>query len=151
MERFQLVVHRETKYRPVYALVIAKGGPKFKVVKPEDEVSPSPVKGIKPSEGIIIYYGRNDHSAWVGRRVTMQNLADQLFGEVGTFVVDHTGFQGTFDLDLNYASDNMPAPNSNAPSIFMALQEQLGLKLEKETAPVEMLVVDHMEKKPTAN
>lgn len=98
VERFQLAVHRETKDHKVFALVVAKSGPKMNIVKPGEEVSPPPkgvLKGIKPTEGHVISYGRNSHSAMIGRRVTMQALAEALVGPVGTPVIDDTGLRGT--------------------------------------------------------
>jgi uncharacterized protein (TIGR03435 family) len=81
----------------------------------------------------------------------MQQVADALFTDTQTIVLNKTSLPGAFDFELNFVSDTSPDLNGDAPSLFMALQEQLGLKLEKQTAPVEMLVVDRMEKTPTAN
>jgi len=109
-ERFQLSVHRETKDQQVFALPVAKGGPKMRVVKPDDEVSPPPpgvLRGIKPSEGHVIGFGRKSHAAMIGRRVTMQAL----MGPVESVVLDRTGLTGTFDLDLNYAFDTASNPD----------------------------------------
>ena len=70
-------------------------------------------------------------------------------------VVDKTGTQGVFDIDLHYAWEELtataPEQSSNAPSIFTALQEQLGLKLQSEKLPGEVMVIHHMEQVPTAN
>ena len=90
----------------------------------------------------------------------MTQLADALGGRVGRPVVDSTGLSGRFDLDLAFTPEQMPqealppeAPpiDPNGPSIFTALQEQLGLRLEAQKSSVEVLVVDSMERKPTPN
>ena len=78
----------------------------------------------------------------------MRLLAEQLGRSVGRVVVDKTGLDGRFDLTLKYVSDDAVSagPDSpSGPSIFTALQEQLGLKLEPEKGPVEILVVDHID------
>jgi uncharacterized protein (TIGR03435 family) len=152
-ERFQLAVHRESRDGLVFSLVATRGGPKLRRVKPDDSVSappPSFYQGVKVPEGSVFRYMVHNHSALIGRRVTVQQLADVLADFVRASVADKTGLQGTFDFDLNF-SDNTPGPNDDVPSIFTALQDQLGLKLQKQTAPVEILVVDHIEKKPTPN
>ncbi|MNC86456.1 hypothetical protein D3C83_21220 [compost metagenome] len=97
-----------------------------------------------------------------GRRVTaggtsMAALARNLSGVVGRIVEDRTGLAGGFDFDLEFARDPaaapagaLPPPDADLPSIFTALQEQLGLKLEAARAPVEVLVIDRVER-PTEN
>lgn len=153
-DRLQLVVHRETKDRQVFALTVAKGGPKMKLVKPDEAVSPLPkgiLRGMTPPDGQMVGFVLNNHPSYIARRVTMQQVADALFTDTETIVLDKTGLPGAFDFELNFVSDTSPTLNGDAPSLFMALQEQLGLKLEKQIAPVEMLVVDRMEKTPTAN
>jgi bla regulator protein BlaR1 len=73
-------------------------------------------------------------------------LATRLAGVVGRLVIEKTGLQGTFNFGLKWAADLAGAePSGDAPSIFTALQEQLGLKLESSRGPVEVLVVDHVE------
>lgn len=64
-------------------------------------------------------------------------------------VADQTGLRGTYDIRLNYAP--MDGTDSSLPSIYTALEEQLGLKLEKQTVPVEIFVIDHVDKEPTEN
>ena len=88
----------------------------------------------------------------LGRRVTMAEVAEGMTSQLGVLVRDKTGLQGDYDIDLRYVQDDL-ANNAqvDGPSLFDALQEQLGLKLEKQTGPVEILIVDHMEKVPIAN
>jgi uncharacterized protein (TIGR03435 family) len=133
-DRFQLTTHQETRQLPVYSLVVAKGGPKF-----------------KPSEigGTTIDSGRSRlHVA--GSDNTLALLAGELSQTLGRPVLDNTGIAGRCDLTLKWTPDDGPppmlngAPDPNAPpNIFTAIQEQLGLKLEPTKAPVPVLVIDH--------
>jgi uncharacterized protein (TIGR03435 family) len=130
-ERFHLAYHHETQNRKGYALVIAKGGPKLKPSKGEGGYGYIVTDGIKAQN----------------RSVTF--LAGVLAFPLGQPVVDQTGLKGNFDFDLNYAP--MAATDSTQPSIFTAVEEQLGLKLEKKMVPVEMFVIDHVDRVPTEN
>ena len=84
---------------------------------------------------------------------TLVNLAGTLSGNVGRVVLDRTGLTGDFDVELQWTPDRVPlagdasnpAPSPDGPSIFTALQEQLGLKLESTKGPVDVLVIDHVE------
>jgi uncharacterized protein (TIGR03435 family) len=138
-ERFQLKLHRETKEVPMYALVVGKSGSKLK----EGE------------------FGRSSTSAEPGQltaqKIPMAKLADFLSNQLGNPVTDMTGMKGFFDFTLEWAPEARPgeaaATTDSVPgaSIFAALQEQLGLKLETRKGPVEMLVIDHVEKIPIEN
>jgi uncharacterized protein (TIGR03435 family) len=136
-ERFKLTLHREKRQLPIYTLVVTKNGPKIHAV----EDGPPRTSGVP---------GRLDAT-----RITMQKLADLLSRQAGLPVVDSTGLKGVFDFTLTWSPDEAAATPTDAgaagPSIFTALQEQLGLKLESGKGPVEILVVDHMEKAPTGN
>ena len=90
------------------------------------------------------------------RRTSMEQLARNLSRTVRRIVVDKTGLTGFYDADLEFSPETplapqapgapqFPAPSSDAPSIYTAMQEQLGLKLESSRGPVEMLVVDRVE------
>ena len=83
-------------------------------------------------------------------RITMPEFANQLSREIGLVVRDQTEIEGLFDITLEYAPDPGNESTGRA-SIFTAIQEQLGLKLESTKGPVEILVIDHAEKIPTAN
>ena len=87
-------------------------------------------------------------SRLIGQGSTVQGLALALSRPAGRKVVDQTGINGAFDFTLSYSADDGA---DGAPSIFTALQEQLGLKLEPSKASAEVLVVDHAEKIPTEN
>jgi len=139
-ERFKLALHRETRQLPQYALVVAKGGPR-----------------IQPAEP-----GQQGTSGRPGRleatKITMQKLCDLFAKMVGMPVVNETGMAGVYSFTLEWAPDETtrlepdspPAP-SGKPSLFAALQEQLGLKLEGRKGPAEVLVVDHIDRTPTEN
>jgi uncharacterized protein (TIGR03435 family) len=130
-ERFNLTLHHESKEMPVLALTVAKVGPRL---------HRSEAKG-----GPEIRGGRG---RLVGRKVTMGMLAAQLAGRVlDRAVLDRTEIAGEFDIDLEWTPDENPGPG---PSIFTALQEQLGLKLETQKGVVDVLVIDHVER-PSAN
>jgi uncharacterized protein (TIGR03435 family) len=137
-DRFQLKSHRETRQLPIFALVLAKAGPKFQ---------PSKVNGT------TIDTGRNRlHIA--GSDDTLSILARELAQTLGRVVINQTGLAGRYDLKLQWSPDdaatNGTADPNAPPDIFTAIQEQLGLKLESTKGPVPVLVIDsvHM---PSAN
>jgi uncharacterized protein (TIGR03435 family) len=139
-ERYQLVVHRETQELPMYALTVAKNG-----VKMQANVSPD---GSPQS----MTTGR---AIFKAERASSESIARALAGLTGRPVRDETGLQGFFDLKMEWtpdagaaspdASETKPA-ESLGPTLFTALQEQLGLKLESKRGPVEILVIDRAER-----
>jgi len=137
-ERFQLKVHREAKEVPIYALVVAKGGPKLKE-------SPSDASAT----GFVRATDKGLHME--AKRGTMEKLAAQLSTTAGRPVLDKTGLTGNYEYALDWFPANRIAPpNSDVPSMFTALQEQLGLRLESATGLQEALVIDHAER-PSQN
>jgi uncharacterized protein (TIGR03435 family) len=141
-ERFQLKVHTEMRETPVYALVVGKGGMKFKESDPDaDATGHYDMKG----RNIVITYARAGMSDIV--HAVTNALLDRL-------VVDHTGLTGTYNITLtytpNYRANRESEPDLGDITVFQAIEEQLGLKLEARKEPVEVLVVDNVEK-PTAN
>lgn len=145
-DRFKLTIHRETKELPIYALVVGKNGPKLT----ENPAGNGPGRGPQSQ----MRMGRGQFSAKQGN---MAALASQLSNALGRSVVDQTGLTGTYDFELTWTPDesqpqgpggpdNPPPPSSSGPSIFTAVQEQLGLKLEAQKGPVEIIVIDHVEK-----
>ncbi|HEU5342534.1 TIGR03435 family protein [Edaphobacter sp.] len=130
-QRFKLEVHHEQKEIQGYALKVAKNGSKLQVGKEATGM------GYILSNGIR------------GPAVSMSSLAAMLAHPVGTPVVDKTGVTGKYSIKLNFAPDG--SADSPYPSIFTALQEQLGLKLEPQKVAVEMLVIDRLDKVPSAN
>ena len=144
-DRFKIKLHRITRELPVYSLVVAKNGPKL---QPTKEVGGSRKRGISMHDGRMT---ATDSS--------MESLVSILSGQTSRVVIDKTGLRGHYDFTLNWTldrdrtelpdSDHPPAGESG-PSIFTAVQEQLGLKLVSEKGPVEILVIDHIEK-PSPN
>lgn len=154
-DRFKLAAHIESRERPIYALVIAKNGPRLKETK-SDSIPPGMIKGIG---GLVRRSLSGELSVeWM----TMGSLAHMLTPYVDRLVVDKTGLTAHYDFKLDWAPDNgaataiggatgSPIPAAPAgPSIFTALQEQLGLKLEAQKGPVEVIVIDHIEQ-PSGN
>ena len=146
-DRFQLKVHRETREGPVYGLVVAKGGFKLTAVdpvKPEAGAPPDP----KYSPGSMNTSVSNRDGKMTAQAVPLSNLAESLARQVSRMVVDKTGLTGKYDFTLAWTDDqNSEAKDdtASAPSLFTALQEQLGLKLEAMRGPVETIVVDRAE------
>lgn len=139
-DRFKLKVHREKKEQPVYALVVDKKGSKL-------------INSTASSPSFTLGGGVQG-MRMAFQKQTMKYLALQLSnsGGLGREVIDHTALTGTYDFTLYWASgnDGNATPDSNEPGLVTALREQLGLKLEPQRAPVEILVIDHAEK-PSAN
>jgi bla regulator protein BlaR1 len=156
-DRFQLRLHRETKEAPIYALVVGEGGPKIKWSA--DQTSP-PVNGpappgVGPNHGAI-NIGR---SSLIGNAATMALFTRFLSQRLGRTVIDKTNLTGRFDIQLRWSPDVGEVPfdpggilftsranDSSEPSVFAAIQDQLGLKLESTRAPVDILVIDHAER-----
>ena len=137
--RFGLEVHRESRDGMVYSLVELKGGHK-----------------CKPSTATVSHLGlrRNTPQHLPGvsytiqaERITMARFASELAGQLDAPVSDRTGLPGDFDFELDFAIDDKP---ESGPSLFTAVQEQLGLKLVALKGPVEVLVIDRVGK-PTEN
>jgi uncharacterized protein (TIGR03435 family) len=143
-DRFQLKTHWETRELPVYALVVAnpKKGPTLEKTK-------DPTMGLGTSSGIGQLQANSATLADIAQVMT-QEASDEL----GRVVIDKTGVDGKYDIwlkwtpDLGSSGSNGPessAPPSSGPSIFTAVQEQLGLKLESTRGPVHVLVIDSVE------
>jgi uncharacterized protein (TIGR03435 family) len=132
-ERFRLTFHHETKAFPGYGLVVAKGGSKLQAAK----------EGVSKGGGYILRDGIRVPSA------TTKMLAGMLAISLRQPVVDKTGIAGDYEIKMSFAPED--ASDATLPSIFTAVQEQLGLKLEAQKVPLEMLVVDHAERTPTEN
>jgi uncharacterized protein (TIGR03435 family) len=158
-EHFQLKVHLESKELPILALVIAKNGPKLQEAKPGDTY-PDGIKGPdgKPEghAGMMMW----GNGRLTGQGISIAQIVQPLTQQLGRTVLDQTGLTGKYDVELRWTPDNTStgttgpdsglAAESPTPSIFTAIQEQLGLKLESHKAPVKVLVIDHVEA-PSAN
>ena len=144
-ERFKVKVHRETKEMPTYDLVIAKGGLKIKEAV-LDENSPNAMKGPDGKvHGGTMTLGRGMLKA---QAVPTESLVKLLSSVTQRTVVDKTGLKGSYDFELKWTPDDAPAGSAdeNLGSIFTALQERLGLRLDAIKGMVETLIVDHAEK-----
>jgi uncharacterized protein (TIGR03435 family) len=146
VDRFKLVLHWEAKEVPVYALVVGKGGPKLHPSDtPKSEGAnprtPSRAGGSEPRSGYLIFKNESMADfAWALSRAAA--IGDRV-------VLDHTGLEGAYDFELRFETRE-PAAGLEGPSIFEAVQEQLGLRLESKKGAVEFLIVDSVEK-PSAN
>jgi uncharacterized protein (TIGR03435 family) len=141
-DRFQLTVHRETREMPVYTLLPAKSGLKLPDAKPNScstfaLVSARGQARLDRCDGLMVTPNRIEN-----RKISMAWFASTLSNLLSRPVVDKTGFTGTFSVHLDFANDTGDV-DSSRPSIFTALQEQLGLRLESQKGPGEMLVIDH--------
>jgi uncharacterized protein (TIGR03435 family) len=148
-DRFQLTIHHETKDQPVYALVIGKNGSKLK----ESEVKQG------GDRRRMMRMGRSELNA---EGVAIDMLTNTLSNVLGRPVIDRTGLKGNYDFKLTWTPDPgqaggfggppppgveaPPPPDPNGPSIFTAVQEQLGLRLESQKGPVDLIVIDKVEK-----
>jgi uncharacterized protein (TIGR03435 family) len=131
-ERCGLKLHRETRILPAYDLIVAKGG---------SRLQPSQFKGRSINDGRTYFNGQG---------LTIALIAEELSQLAGRIVVDKTKLLDRYDLKLQWTPDNGAVTDSSAPSLFTAIQEQLGLKLEPAKEPIPVLVIDHVEE-PSAN
>jgi uncharacterized protein (TIGR03435 family) len=133
-ERFKLAIHRETRIESIYELVVAKAGPKLK-----DTAGPD-------ANGRQGFFGRPGY--WVATNQGVGPLLGTLSRQLGRPVRDKTGLTGKYDFTLTYAPElaQQVSGDPNAPSVFTALEEQLGLKLESARGPVEVLVVGNAQR-----
>jgi len=163
-ERFKLTLHRETRQLAIYELTVGKGGAKLQVSQegsctPYSADSPPPpasTPGQPNSNFCGLHLSVNGLNRTVdGRGVTMAAFAASLSrnytSDLGRNVLDRTGLSGAFDVHLQWAIQPLTGPGDAAaditgPSLFNALQDQLGLKLDSAKGPVEVLVIDHIEK-----
>jgi bla regulator protein BlaR1 len=129
--RFKLKMHFETRQMPVYALVVAKGGPKLAAAKADETP-------------LLTGTGDGANNVLTGRGLTMEQLVrSPLLRPEGRMVVDQTGLTGKYDFTLK-SSTGVDA--TGGPSLFTAMEEQLGLKLVSEKAPMEVIVVDAIDR-----
>jgi uncharacterized protein (TIGR03435 family) len=131
-DRFQLKLHTETRTLPAYDLVLAKGGSK-----------------LLPSESNGNSFGIG-RTYFNGQGLGMTSIAEELSKIAGRVVVDKTALTGRYDFKFQWTPDDAVASDAEAPELFTAIQEELGLKLEPAKEPVPVLVVDHVEQ-PSPN
>jgi len=168
-DRFKLAMHHETKEMPVYSLVVAKSGSKLKEAPPAppdgDMPPPGPPTGQMRRGGIRMGRGELTASA-----IPLDRLEDVLSRITARPVLNRTGLQGVYDFTLKWTPaegegpmmggpggpggpmppDAPPPPDANGPALFTAIEEQLGLKLESQKAPMDTVIIDHVER-PSEN
>jgi uncharacterized protein (TIGR03435 family) len=158
-DRFRLTVHKETRVLPIYELVIAKSGPKLEETKGGDSDGKGP-NGVMRQGMMVMGSG-----SLSGQGLPMTSLVRLLSRQLSRTILDKTRLTGRYDIALHCASDEgsippmppgdapaapPPALESTGPSIFTALPEQLGLKLQATKGPVETVVIDRVER-PSEN
>lgn len=166
-DRFKLACHKESKVMPVYALLPAKGGPKLQPATEPAEPGRGGMRMMMGPKGVH-----------VSGKMTMAQLAESLSNFNDRIVVDMTGLNGTYDIDMEFLPEGGPIglmrmgpppgggpgggpgaggegaqhrEDADAPTLFTAIQEKLGLKLEAQKAPVDVYIIDHAEKVPSEN
>jgi uncharacterized protein (TIGR03435 family) len=166
VERFRLKFHRDRKEVHGYELLVAKNGPKFKESVPEPPkeaaVTSPPLTPAQlrptvapdgypvPPPGVVGAAIMNNRASGQWFRVAIQKLVTELDYQTEKPVVDATGLTGKYDLAMRWVPDTT-RPDGDGPSLFTALQDQLGLKLEAKKVTIPIVVVDHAEKTPTEN
>jgi uncharacterized protein (TIGR03435 family) len=164
-DRFHLRFHIESKVIPVYALRVGKNGPKFKETARRAGGPATPSRGgrgfdalgfpiLPPDYTGVMGMPRPGEMFWAAQDVPMAQLAQLIESPVvGRPIVDETGLTGHYDFKIHYHwRDTRPEPIPDpAPSVFTAVQEQLGLKLEPSAAPFNHLTIDSIDREPTDN
>jgi uncharacterized protein (TIGR03435 family) len=151
-DRFHLKVHHETKILPMYDLLVAKGGSRLKAEAP---VAPSPEAAKDPEAAKPRGMMSMGPGMLKGQGLSIASIANQLSYVVQNTVTDKTGLSGDFDFELKWTPDDAGPASGDASgepnvSIFTAVQEQLGLKLQPTKGPVDTLVIDRAEQ-PSQN
>jgi len=159
-DRFKLTLHRETKVLPAYALVIAENGPKLQESKPGETYPNGFTSPDRGGAGMMKITMDGKMGQLAGQGVSVTSLAQALSQRLGRNVLDKTGLRGNYDFTLQWPTteglvpavkatedgqqrtDSSPSPG---PTIFTAIQEQLGVQLQSQKTPVEILVIDHAE------
>jgi uncharacterized protein (TIGR03435 family) len=179
-ERFRMKVHHESREAPAYALTVGKSGPRmmaYPMQLPEDIIEAPRIAGLDKDGVPIIRQGystgmmgfQNGQATIAIARQPIASLCQFLSKILQHPVVDQTGLTGRYDVRLHFAADQIasfpvsvpagetgasttsPEASDPAPTLIQALRNQLGLKLEPKRLPVDFLVVEHAEKRPTEN
>jgi uncharacterized protein (TIGR03435 family) len=149
-DRFKLTVSSRTDDLPVLDMVVSKNGP---------HIGGSGLKVVAPfannTQGVVMVMGRGQDITIQGSAATMDNLARSLAISLGRKVINDTGLTETYNFSIHFADDTQTQPDaapsdSSTPLVFAALENSLGLKLQRATGPVDVIVVDHVEK-PSEN
>jgi uncharacterized protein (TIGR03435 family) len=159
-ERFKMTTHHETRTVPAFEMTVAKNGPKFKESTPHEEPKDDgsgpkfqrdaegyPILG--PGAGMALAPG---HGRMRSQEQPISWFAEMLSNQLRTPVIDATGLKAKYDFMVQWSWDEGPeAMSAAAAALVSAVQSELGLKLERKKGPVNVLVIDHIEKTPTAN
>jgi uncharacterized protein (TIGR03435 family) len=173
IERFRLAFHREQRVMPTYTLIVGKNGPQLKLSAENsanttdddfDPLPPGPPNELETDsegypmvparEGSWLVALRNGHARMHQLNASMRDLAALLSKQLGRPVTDAIGLQGRYEFTLTWMAGVPAADGATGdvgPDLATALQQQLGLKLEASKGPVEVLVIDHLEKDPLRN
>jgi len=160
-DRFKLKVHADTREVPVYALVLARAngslGPQLRRSDVDCDARRAAARGGKPlpqPPGGAVCTGRTIPGTATGAALSISSLAGGLARFVDRLIVDKTGLTGYYDYELKWTPDRMPDPRPGEPPVVIdpdgpplvtALQEQLGLKLEPQRAPMQVVVIDQVQ------
>jgi uncharacterized protein (TIGR03435 family) len=164
--RFKMTIHRESRELPIYALLTAKNGPKVSPAvedgsaakQPDDQLAA--IQSFEGKDGFpalalrapgLVIETKNGRARVTAKATPISKLADLLSGQLGRPVIDMTGLTGNYSFVVYFTPEDQNPDSGSDPSIFGALQEQLGLRLEARKGPLEFLVIDHAEKVPTGN
>lgn len=134
-ERFHLETHFETREVPIYQMVVSKGGSKLTLFDPEHPPKPPAIRGQNTIMGAS----------------TASQIADSLSRAAGRPILDKTGLDGRFGWAIRYSSLAADANPGDAPDLFVAIEQQLGLKLEPKKDALQILVIDHIDRVPIEN
>ncbi len=145
-DRFHLRAHWETKEGSVYALTVAKGGVKMQPTKLPIPDAGDPNAAPATPSTVVHAHGSRQGIEIDGERFAMRSIAAMLTTQLGVPVIDKTGVPGYFDFALQFSRDDMGTPDPDSyPSIAVAAQEQMGLRVESTKGPVDTLVIDHLD------
>jgi bla regulator protein BlaR1 len=165
-DRFHLRFHMDSKILPVYALRVSKNGPKFKETarRADDATTPRGGIGAPDAQGCptlppnyqgMVGWPSPGEICWAGQDVLIAKLAGLIEQPAGRPVIDETGLAGHYDFKIRFENVRRPADSGVAsdpgPSIFSAVEQQLGLKLESSTHPFPQLIIDSIDRDPTEN
>jgi uncharacterized protein (TIGR03435 family) len=146
-DRFQLKAHREVRQLPVYELVVAQGGPKIRLADdqtPFDRTAPPPRLLTGVPRGSYFIGGNRAGKGFEGNAVPLDRLVNILTIETGRTVIDKTGLHGLYDMQMEWTPDSSRIP------LTTAMEGRLGLQLVSSTGPVEVLVIESVQK-PSEN
>ena len=141
-DHFQLKIHREVRELPVYELVVAQGGPKIRLA--DNQPPPPPPLSSGVARGTYFIGGNRAGMGFEGNAIPLDRLVNILSTETGRTVIDKTGLQGLYDMQMEWTPDSPRIP------LTTAMEEELGLRLQAATGPVEVLVIDSVQK-PSEN